>query len=220
MTVLPADRYRSRIDKPCGLVTSMSQSLEKAEFVGLSPGSSPAQAVYWLDGVLVVLSTQLDRYQAVDDGVSFIARYCCDSHPKDTVDAVLLSIEHVILVHIKSDGAIQRTALLPLFNIDDHLSMDVRDRYSSSYLEKLGHHKALIREEENWMEDEEFHISEGGIPLHASQIGAPGDPASTLFALTHIFDAAARRKMCLSRAANGRLPNEVSADILSHVTDV
>ena len=95
-------------------------------------GSSPTGVIYWLDGVLVVLTTQLYQSNAVEVEVSRVAQYCHDNHPDDCVDAVLISIEHVVLVHIIPGEEIQYSGIMPLILIEHHLSMDARSRYSSS----------------------------------------------------------------------------------------
>ena len=68
---------------------------------GHSPGSSLNEAPFWLDSALLVLASQLFRPQAVEEGFSYVIRYCRDTFPMDCVDAVLLSIEHNVPIHIK-----------------------------------------------------------------------------------------------------------------------
>ena len=101
---------------------------------GSSPGSSPLGTVYWLDDVLVFLTTQVYRPGALDNGVSHISKYCKENYPDDVIDAVLMSIEHVVLVHVIPNVEIQHSSLLPLLNIQNHITLDVRDRYNSTYL--------------------------------------------------------------------------------------
>lgn len=60
------------------------------------------------------------------------------------MDAVLISIEHVVLIHIIPNTEVQHTALMSLFQIENHLSLDVRDRYASTYLEKLARNDEKI----------------------------------------------------------------------------
>lgn len=64
-------------------------------------------------------------------------------------------------------------------------------------------------------DDEDF-----GLLLRGTQTGSEGDLSSTFFALCHLFDAAARRQMPFADALGCRLPNEVTAEILSYVTDM
>ncbi|KAL8996706.1 MAG: hypothetical protein Q9188_006502 [Gyalolechia gomerana] len=251
VAVLPADQHKQErrklndltalADQPPEESVSISHVVTGTYAEGSSPGSSPEEVIYWLEDVLVMLASQLYRLQAVDEWVAFIARYCQINYPQATIDAVLMSIEHVVLVHINPPDIIQRTALLPLFDIPNHLSMDVRDRYSGPYLDKLGDHRskrierrqarrlrhAEMRKDNltvNYYSDsddeEDEEISSNDPALHASQIGVTGDVQTTFFALTHIFDAAARRRMpVVKAAATARLPNEMLGEILSYVTD-
>lgn len=75
--------------------------------------------------------------------------YCAEHCPNEVVDAILTSIEHVVLVHIIPGIEIQYTGILPLFDIESHLTMDVRDRYASSYLEKLTSKEEAFMKKEN-----------------------------------------------------------------------
>lgn len=105
IVVLPADKSKSK-RKHNDLIALADQISEGSDDekslpkLRESPGSSPEKMIYWLDDVLVMLATQLYRPQVVDESVAFIAQYCRILHPQDTIDAVLISIEHVVLVHI------------------------------------------------------------------------------------------------------------------------
>ncbi len=84
-------------------MTALSKALiqpSRILIVQVPPGSSPKEVIYWLEGVLVFLTTQLFRAQAVLDEVSRVAKYCQQQYPEDVVHAVLMSIEHVVLIHI------------------------------------------------------------------------------------------------------------------------
>lgn len=219
-----------------------------AHVQGLRPGSSPKEVIYWLEGVLVFLTTQLFRAQAVSDEVSRVAKYCQQYYPEDIVDAVLISIEHVVLIHIIPNTEVQHTALMPLFQVENHLSLDVRDRYASTYLEKLARNDEKIVESDiqfgqrrrgkrrkagrGMCSDKitEMHFGdtdddgegeeEEDLALFLSQRGVKGKPISTLYALMHLFHAAARRRMPYIRPREGRLPAEIYGEIFKRVTDV
>ena len=203
-------------------------------------GSAPGEVIYWLEGVLVVLSTQLYRANAVDDGVTFVAHYCQSRHPYDIIDAVLLSIEHVVLIHVVPGMEVQHSPSMPLFIIPNHLTMDVRDRYAEWYLEKLTTKdesfmkKEKKKQKQAWKEmmlkndgidmhfgdtDEEEEDEQEESALFTSQAEAEGDANHTFYALTHLFDAAARRRMPPVKAREGRFPNEIYSKILACVTD-
>ncbi len=214
----------------------------------LRPGSSPKEVIYWLEGVLVSLTTQLFRAQDVLDEVSRVAKYCEQQCPEDVVDAVLMSIEHVVLIHIIPNREVQHTALMPLFGIENHLSLDARDRYASTYLEKLAcidektfennRQFRLRRGNQRWealremrtnkilemhfedTDDNQEGEEEDDPALYLSQRGVKGNPISTLYALMHLFDAAARRRMPYNRAREGRLPVEIYSEIFKHISDM
>lgn len=194
-------RYIERQPNTHGLWEPKDESSEESEFIAylaagahlkdLPPGSAPVQTIYWLDGVLVHFASQLYHAHVLEAQISFIVSYCGKNHAGKTVDAILISIEHVILLRITPNANLQRSALLTLFNVPNHLSMDVMDRYHTSYLEKLGNQEQ--REEERakcWkkplLETRSRHVPlEGdkdfGLLLRATQIGAEGDPSSTFF---------------------------------------
>jgi len=56
--------------------------------------------------------------------------------------------------------------------------------------------------------------------LFLSQRGVKGKPISTLYALMHLFDPAARRRMPYIRPREGRLPAEIYGEIVKRVTNV
>ena len=180
-----------------------------AHLSGDPAGSSPTEMIYSLDGVLVFLTTQLYRSNAVNLEVFRVAQYCHDNHSDDCVDAVLISIEHVVLVHINPRKEIQHSGIMPLIPIEHHLSMDARSRYSSSYLNRLASRNDDTADEKN--DDDEDPA------LQLTTKGIEGDPSSTFYALTHMFDAAARRR--IPKFTDGRFPNEIYARILTYVTD-
>ena len=198
---------------------------------GNIPGSAPQSTIYWLDGVLVMLTAQLFRSNAVQDEISFISDYCQKNHPGDCIDAVLMFIEHVVLVHVSPNG-IQYSRPLPLFDIPNHLSMDVRDRYASWYLKGLERKKQDIkrRREEEKEDSESFdeeesdyeikELSQFGDPaLYRTSVRQSGDnPVSTFYALDQLFEAAARRPMPMASVRDRRFPTEIYAQILMQVT--
>ena len=232
-----------------GLIDSQSDGDTEKEFVsvlatgahleGQAPGSAPEETVYWLEGVLVVLTSQLFRPRAVEEGISRVFKYLQGSHPKECVDAVLLSTEHVVLMHIKPNIGIQHTALLPLVLISNHFTRDVDRLFEWLVFQK----KASMEEAEKESPrcnpgtmldhgDHErlqgdfgpghgsLHGQSGDIALHLSRSDIEGDATSTFFALNHLFEATARRRMRFSRAQEGCLPTEIYAKILTYVTDL
>ena len=215
-----------------------------AHLKGEKPGSAPQDTVYWLDNVLVYLTAHLYREVAVDRGVARVARYCKTHHPDTVIDAVLISIEHAVLVHISpphtqnKDIEIQHSSLLPLFDIEDHTSMHTTSRYTQSYLseftpnpsekflrrQKKRHrtatHKRSLKSEGINMgfgDDEEvLNVSDDEDEfLRPTQV--EGDALGTFYALQHIFSAASRRQLRLNQ--QGRFPTEIYECIVSHTLD-
>ncbi len=137
---------------------------------------------------------------------------------------------------------------MPLFGIENHLSLDARDRYASTYLEKLAcidektlennRQFRLRRGNQRWealrekrtnkilemnfedTDDNQEGEEEDDPALYLSQRGVKGNPISTLYALMHLFDAAARRRMPYNRAREGRLPVEIYSQIFKHTSDM
>ena len=217
-----------------------------AHVQGSSPGSSPLGTVYWLDDVLIFLTTQLYRPGALDNGASHISKYCQENYPDDVIDAILMSIEHVVLVHVIPNVEIQHSSLLPILNIQNHITLDVRVRYHSDFLAKKQSAKddrfseyeqrdvqkpqdetslktsgiRFIKHGDSDKDEESSEESEEEEPaLHTSQAGAEGNPFITFYALCHIFDSATRRRMPPERSSEGCLPNEMHLEILKHILD-
>lgn len=144
-----------------------------------------------------------------------------------------MSIEHIVLVRVIPGKEVQHTALMPLFRIPNRLSLSVNDHYASSELEKIALEiTAMSDDSEDARPEKAFEKDERIRPQYRKttrpslniyrleNIGAEGNPGFTFFALTHFFDAAARRRMPRSRTTpEGRLPNEIYGQILSHVQD-
>lgn len=207
------------------------------------PGCSPEGTIYWLDNVLVVLAAQLYRPGAADEAISRIARYCQKKHPAESVDAVLISIEHVILVHVYPGGQVQYTTIMPLFNINNHLTMAATDRYAMPYLEKLAAKEKTFMTKEakkqrkadlermlknegivyhSYGDDDDDEVESDGEEEEESALCATqveGNVNSTFYALVHLFEAAACKSMPLARATDGLLPNEIYTQIIKHATD-
>ena len=219
----------------------MSVLASGAHLQGSSPGSSPKDTIYWLNNVLVFLTAQLYRPGAPEQEIARIFHYCHTNHPGENVDAVSISVEHVILVHITPDRKVQRSAVMPLFNIENHVTMSVSDRYAPSYLKKLGakeddfmakeakkrrkaKRKTMIKNEGfdirygDESDNEDDSNEEGKPILFATKV--EGDSFSTFYALVHLFEAAACKRLPFLKTADGLLPNEIYTQIVKHVTDM
>ena len=101
-------------------------------------GSSPDSEMYWFGAVLVHLVVQLiDWPEILNAAIVSVVEFCQKERPNQRVDAILMSIEHVVLMTIESDGRVQRTEPLTLFDIQIHTSMNASERYDEGELEKL-----------------------------------------------------------------------------------
>lgn len=189
------------------------------------PPAAPLKTIYWLDGVLVHLASHLDQAELFKAQISFMVNYCDRNHAGETVEAILISIEHVVLLRIKPNAVLQRSALLTLFNLPNLRGMDPVNRSHTPDLEKRGdpdqREQATNRVEQRpshtdlpLKDDEDL-----GLLLHTTQIEAEGGPPSTFFALCHVFEAAARRRLPFNDALGFGLPKEVILEILSYITD-
>ena len=200
-----------------------------AHLQGSSPGTSPEGTIYWLDNVLVVLTAQLYHADAMDEGIARIVRYCQNHCATQYVDAVLISVEHVVLVHVAPDGKVQQTATMP-----------VLDPYAKSYHERLFDHEELMKKRNNrrrktdrerqlrneavdldhgMVRDEEVESDyEDESALYRTQVD--GSISSTFYALVHLFEAAACKHMPGAGLNAGRLSNEIYTQIIMQVTDM
>ena len=223
ITMLPAERYKAQVQDTYGFFTSKNKVPTQIELVsnlasgahvkGCWPGSAPQEMIYWHDGVLVVLVAQLYRPQAIEEGVAFVVSYCHHKHPKDVVDAVLVSIKHVVLIRINPNSIVQHTTLLPLFDISEDLTSNLRDRNPKLHANK--------QSGEGFGSSASENRKESVLPDRAAQrISVYHDIRATFFALAHFFDVVARRHLPTGNASTARLPKELTSQILSHVADI
>ena len=191
-----------------------------AHLQGFSPGTSPEGTMYWLDNILVVLTAQLHRPGVADEGISRIVLYCQKHRPSEYVDAVLISVEHVVLVRVVPGEKVRHTATMPLL-----------DRSARPY------HERLANEHENCIHSlikqfrgtdsshgmnsnkEEESDEEHKSALHTIRLD--NNINSAFYALVHLFEGGACRHMRASTGPKktGRLPNEIYSQIPKHVTD-
>ena len=141
-------------------LTNTNRKRENAEFLahlgvgchleGLPPGSSPDSEMYWLDGALVCLAGQM-RYcpEALHGALARVVEYCGSERPNQCVNAILMSIQDIVLMRIYPGGRVERTKLLPLFAIPTHTSMKASERYEADLLKNLQvrTEKAIKRQE-------------------------------------------------------------------------
>lgn len=104
------------------------------------PGSSAKKSIYWFEGALVVLAVQLTRTGAVAENVTRVLQYHQKNCARTTINAIIISIEHVILMTIDPHETVRHTNPLCLFALDTHQSKDASARYPAVCLEALENH--------------------------------------------------------------------------------
>ncbi|MCJ1318495.1 hypothetical protein MMC15_003825 [Xylographa vitiligo] len=121
---------------------------------GIAPGSAPEAKIYWFKGAVIRLEADLttsDRVeQAIRHAIDFSHGY---QYLQQPFDVVLLSIEHVILLHVAGSN-VQRTATLPLLDIAVHYTEHPDRRYPEGALKQFMDAQ-IAREEEKRREKKE-----------------------------------------------------------------
>lgn len=101
---------------------------------GLPMGSAPGETKYWLEGALVCLARHLDYPGILTKAIADVIEYGRNS-AGTSFNAVLISIEHVVLIKSLPDGSVDHTELLCLIPITTHYSKDARARYGDQALD-------------------------------------------------------------------------------------
>ena len=207
-----------------------------AHLHGLSPGTSPEGTIYWLNNVLVVLTAQLFRPGAASKGIARIVLHCQDHCPTQAVYAVLISVEHVVLVHVAPDGNVQHTATMPLLDRYAKPYPERQRAESRKFLQKamdkgdigsierqlikdLLDHGREMNSDEKVESDEEDESA-----LYTTRVD--GNINSTFYALVHLFEAGACQHMPdtkvgkVVRVNTGIFSNEIYDQITKEITDL
>lgn len=96
---------------------------------GIDPGSSPQASTYWFHGALIRLEADLTNPDRVKEAIAQAISFGQSTNTTaDVFDVVLLSIEHVVLLHIAGSN-VQRTDTLLLLDIEVHYT-DCLNRYA------------------------------------------------------------------------------------------
>ncbi|MCJ1394015.1 hypothetical protein MMC18_006892 [Xylographa bjoerkii] len=104
---------------------------------GVPPGSAPDANTYWFQGAVIRLEADLTTLDRVEQATKHaIAFSQCLQCLKEPFDIVLLSIEHVILLHVVGTN-VQRTETLPLLNIAVHYTEHPSRRYPEGALNQF-----------------------------------------------------------------------------------
>lgn len=186
---------------------------------GFQPGSAPAASSYWFRGVLIRLESQLDQPDAVQQAI-VLAVECGRRESQDSnFDAILLSIEHAVILRVFPDQ-VEHTELLSLLEIPIHYTKSSLDRYPLE----------VRCEIEGWEEPTQLEVlaEEDDSSTVNQDSPTPSDvfhPATTHYepsafmALIHCFEATTVRSLSRASANGGWLPAELYERIVDYVDD-
>jgi len=185
---------------------------------GFPPGSSPDSRMYWFDGTLIHLVAQLfHRPEVLIGAVACTVEYCQSQMPDQCVNAVLMSIEHIVLLRLYPGGRVERTELLPLFDIETHESMNASGRYCADFLDELQIRKgkAIKRREAEESQNEQSDSDEN----EGEEADSIEDQTSqtTFLALMSLLEVSSRQQIPPS---SGIFPTEVYRGILLYLEDL
>ena len=102
---------------------------------GLPIGSAPEETRYWFDGALICLVPRLNCPGILEQAVADAVSYGRAQFTRSSFNAVLISIEDLVLIKSFPDGTVDHTEVLPLIHITSHLSKDAQARYGDRALE-------------------------------------------------------------------------------------
>ena len=206
--------------------------------------------MYWFEGVMVHLVARLDKPDAIPQSVTSVAQRAREDCSWQPVDAVLVSIAHVVLVRVLPGSKLQHTKPLHLFVFGDQPSQDPRERFPPSKPKELSQRKARVTAKRTFRderqvrqrndpdaaesgdndspeEDSEYDESFGSIysdlPGAIDLEGTYIEIAKTepsFFALALLFDASKRARRPLSIITRGYLSIEIYRLIIDNVEDV
>ena len=202
-------------------------------------GSAPKSTMYWFEGILVHLVSRLDKPGVVPESVARVVDCARASPSRQPIDAVLISIAHIVLVRVFSSGKVQHTNPIPLFIFRDQPSQGPRERFSQSKLQKISQRKEEFElKKEARLErqtrgedvddcdseiDEEIDESiSSDLPEAMDLIQTYREITKTeptFFALALFLDPATRPPVPLSASARGCFPTEIYRLIIEYVED-
>ena len=174
-------------------------------------GSAPKSSMYWFEGILVHLVARLDNPDIIPESVARVVQRARKDCSRQPVDAVLISIAHIVLVRVFSGHKVQHTKPLPLFIFRDQPSQDPRERFSPSKLKEI-----LQRKE-----------SDGSISFDLPRAVDFGEnyreiteTEPSFLALVLFLHTSTRAPMPLSATAQGCFPTEIYRLIIENIEDV
>ncbi|KAL8880895.1 MAG: hypothetical protein Q9198_001790 [Flavoplaca austrocitrina] len=187
-----------------------------------SPDHLTRDIVYWFNGALVTLKIRLRDVNVLERGLQQVVQYRQQYHCS-SFNAILMSIEHVVLVKVFANGQIEHTEVMALFWVERDMSMEAHEAPSRDPAEVMQQEVSNTPAEEpiDTNREVEQH-SEQRTASAASLSNHPittSDPKRTFQALITFFDAIALEHMRSATNSQGRFPNEIYALIIQHVLD-
>ena len=176
---------------------------------GLPMGSAPEGTKYWFEGALISLVRQLDYPGILEAAIADAVEYGRANCTAVSFNAVLISIEHLVLIKSLPDGTVDHTELLPLVLITSHISKDPRARYSDQALDTF--YAALEEHDEDSIGDVK-HIT----PVPVKEVST----RNTFMALVQFFEATTLETLRPTEPNEARLPEEIFAMMLLNVSDI
>ena len=198
-----------------GITTDNSPepSIELASCLGvgyhmadLPIGSAPEETKYWFDGALICLVPRLDCAGVLEEAIADAMEYGRAKCTASSFNAVLISIEHIVLIKSFPDGTVDHTEPLPLILITSHLSKDPRGRYGDEALEAF--HAAC------------YGPGSGNVKLIAPIPVKDVSIRSTFMALMQFFEAITLETLRPIQPNEARLPDEICEMVLQNVSDM
>lgn len=104
---------------------------------GLPIGSAPEETKYWFEGALICLVSRLDYPGNLEPAIANAIEYGRANCTTTSFNAILISIEHLVLIKSLPDGTVDHTDLLPLVLIPSHFSKDTRARYGPESVDRF-----------------------------------------------------------------------------------
>lgn len=201
---------------------------------GVEPGSAPASNVYWFEGVLVVLVAELGRDGDLilfENGLSKVLE-TAQRERRSYFNAVLLSIEDVILIRVSSNGYVELTEAYNLMNYDAVNSRDpVPFHVCNLCYVREGQFSNDEQETSQWVQTRFPPATEGeqkrqtrnytnSLSNEPLAENPPRSPSAAFMSLVHLFKAAALELLKPSSGPNeGVFPAEVYHKILDSVDE-
>ena len=192
---------------------------------GLPMGCAPEETKYWFEGALICLTPQLNYPGILEQAVADAVEYGRANCTRESFNAILISIEHLVLIKSFQDGQRDHTEVLPLLDITAHLSKDAQARYGDEALKSA--YDALAKSQQSSETHDEDCEDNRMIEPYENEMEVVREtpvPEATIknsfMALVQFFDATTRETLRPAQANEARLPEEICEMVLRNVSDI